>query len=210
MNAVYSQTIAIPGAAGGQPGVITIAAAGRFFYCSIASGPFNAQFDAQLPIAINPGMQLPGPFSRITFFNPSATPVALTFYFSDSQIESVAVTVAQLANSLASCVQAFPGQALVTVAAAGTPVPFAADAGTFARTIICIPQKTVAPVSKGGAANAGAVYVGVAGNAANKQPLPLLPGVPFEFQADTGAKLDLSSFSLDADNNGDGLVIIYW
>jgi hypothetical protein len=210
MNTPIPQTITIPAAAGGQAGSLNISAAGSYFYCSAASSNFQIQFDAGAVTVINPGMQLEVDFSRLTFSNTSAVPVVVTFYVSDSEISSVSVTTAQLQNSLASCLLTSPNQSLVTVVAAGTPVSFVAQAGTYARTVICIPQKTVAPVSKGGTANTGTVYVGVAGTGVGKQPLPLLAGVPFVFQADTGAKFDLSSFSLDADNNGDGLVIIYW
>ena len=210
MKRLVPQTVTVPAAAGGQSGVMNVSAAGSYFYLAAASANIQVQFDAGAVTTPTPGMQIPGSFSRLTFFNPSASAVTVTFYFSDSPIDSGAVTLAQLSNSLANCVQAIPSQALLTVVTAGTPVAFANAAGTFARTIICIPQKTVAPQSKGGSVNAGTVYVGVAGTTVNTQPLPLLPGVPFVFQADTGAKFDLSSFSLDADTNGDGLVIIYW
>lgn len=209
-TAPLPQNITIPAAAGGQSGVLNIAAAGAYFYCSTTSSNFQLQFNGGRMTNVNPGMQIAGDFTQLTFFNPSAGAVTVTFYVSDSPISSVAVTTAQLQNNLANCILALTNQTLVTVAAAGTPVAFIVLPGTFARTLICIPQKTVAPVSKGGAANTGTVYIGVAGTTANKQPLPLLPGVPFVFQADTGTKFDLSSFSLDADNNGDGLVIIYW
>jgi len=162
-TAPLPQSITIPGAAGGQSGVLNISAAGTFFYCETASSNFQLQFDAGRQTNINPGMQVAGDFRTLTFFNPSVSPVTVTFYVADSPISSVAVTTAQLQNSLANCTLATPGQALVTVAVAGAPVTFAAAAGTFARTIICIPQKTIAPVSKGGTANTGTVYVGVAG-----------------------------------------------
>jgi hypothetical protein len=210
MKALIAQTVTVPAAAGGQPSNVKIKAHGKYFFAQQATGPFQLQFDAGLITTPQVGMQLSGSFQQLTFFNSGAAAIMVTFYVSQQAIEGVAVFVAQVANSLATCVQAVPAQVLRTVAAAGTPVAFAAAAGTFARQIICIPQKTVAPVTKGGSANAGNVYVGVAGTTANTQPLPLLPGAVFVFQADTGAKFDLSSFSLDADNSGDGVVLIYW
>jgi hypothetical protein len=210
MRPLIPQTFSVPASAGGQPGVLEVSAAGNYFYLQSASANIQLQFDAGAVTTPTPGMQIPGSYSRLTFFNYGSSIVIVTFYVSDAPVEPGAVTVSQLANSLSNCALASQSQALVTVTTAGTPVAFVVTAGTFARTLICIPQKTVAPVSKGGTANTGTVYVGVAGTGANKQPLPLLPGVPFVFQADTGAKFDLSSFSLDADNNGDGLVIIYW
>jgi hypothetical protein len=80
-------------------------------------------------------MQIPGSFTQLTFFNSGAAVISITFYVSQNPIEGVAVNVAQLANSPATCVQAFPAQALITVAAAGTPVGFAAAASTFARPL---------------------------------------------------------------------------
>jgi hypothetical protein len=208
-------TITIP-AAGNSPGAFSYHGSGKYFLVTALNGPFRVISSKGDEYAFTENNTSPT-FGKLTFYNDTGTPVTITFYVSNTSIKvadvsvSSAVTVqTALTNTLAGCAAAAPGEALVTVAAAGTPVAFVAQAGTtFARTIICIPQKTIAPVSKGGAANAGTVYVGV-GPGGGQQSLPLLPGVPFIFQADTGAKFDLNSFSLDADNVGDGLVIIYW
>lgn len=205
MKTPLPATIIIPGAAGGQSGVYNRSSAGLFFYCETASSNFLVQFDAGALTNINPGMQIPVEFKRLTFFNPSAVPVTVTFYVSDLPISSISVTTAQLQNSLASCLLETE-IALQASAGAGGAQAALAPAGTYFRRVTLIAQK-----DQNATPNAGKVYLS---NKTGTKTIILNPGLAgangdvWELQADTGGKRDLGSWFVSADNAGDGVSIL--
>jgi len=213
-------TITIPAAVNGS-GVQTYSAGGRYFLVSALTGPCRVVTDLGDEYNLNnPGDGWGDPTSKVfrtlTFYNDTGSPITLTFQASmtvvrspDTNVTSNVNVTSTLTNTLVNCAVAAVVQALVRVAAAGTPVRFAAG-GNFARNILVIAQQTLAPADKGGTANTGNVQIGVGTGVQGNQPLELGPGMQYVFTAPEGAKFDLGTFWVDALNNGDGIVIIYW
>ena len=129
----------------------------------------------------------------------------MTFYVSDSPISSVAVTTAQLQNSLASCLLETE-IALQASSGAGGAEAALAPAGTYFRRVTLIAQKDANATP-----NTGKVYLT---NKTGTKTIILnqaaagANGDIWTLEADTGGKRDLGAWFISADNAGDGVTIL--
>lgn len=200
--------ITIPAATASGNGIKNYSALGKYFLCTATTGEFLVTTDTgQTYDFSNPGDGFgAGPtFKKLFFQNPGGVAINVTFYASgtpiktpDANITSTISVTASLTNTLQNCALESEGQNQVSFA--GVAIHFAAP-GTYFRRALIVAQSSLAR-----AANAGNVYIGI--GAAN-QPITLAPGSVFEIEADTGAKRDLGNWYLSADNDGDGISLIY-
>lgn len=205
-------TITIPAATATGNGITNYSARGRYFLTKATTGEFLVQTDfGQTFDFLNPGEGFGNDnsptFKKLFFSNAGGTAITVTFYASmtpirtpDASITSTINVSASITNTLALCALESEGQMQITVATAGTAVAFAA-AGTYFRRAIIIAQKSLSRTS-----NTGNVYIGI--GSAN-QPIALAPGNQYEIEADTGAKRDFGSWFVNADDDGDGISVLY-
>lgn len=202
-------TITIPAATTGS-GVLTYKIGGSYFLLQSAGGAIQVQTDTGKTYnLVNPGdgfgdASSPA-FRRLTFYNSAGTPVTVVFYASNEPIRIAETAInnsitatATLTNTLANCALEAENQAQLTYN--GAAVQFA-PAGTYWRRLIIVAQKSLDR-----AANTGNVYIGLG---AAHQPITLAPGAIWTFNADTGGKRDLGSWYMSADDDGDGISILY-
>ena len=110
-------------------------------------------------------------------------------------------TAVEALTTLAGATEVTPTQITKTVAAIATPEAIAAD-GTYFRTATLIGKKAARTN------NAGTVYIGI-GATNDTQAYPVQPGESITLTMPAGEKGDLNDWYIDAENAGDGLVVIY-
>jgi hypothetical protein len=203
-------TIIIPAAVGGVPGVFNFYAKFKVFGCVATDGAYSAVplNGNAIPIA-NPGQGFGSPtgpeYGGVTFTNTGIVQVTTEIYVGYEVLPQTYISNALTATATISTAPVTSGQFLKSVVAAGMPVAF--GAGNFFTAKI-VAQKTVRAPAKGGTANAGNVYIGAAAGA-NSQPITLLPGDELTIDAAGIYPRKFSDWYVDADNNGDGIVVIY-
>lgn len=93
------------------------------------------------------------------------------------------------------------GQLIITASSSGTPVQFT-NAPTKVTKVTIIGKKAART------ANTGTVYVGPS-SANDSQVYEIATGTIHTLSARSGTVIDLSSWWLDVDTNGDGIIILY-
>lgn len=203
-------TVTIPASAGGQAGVANYSVTGRYFLAEAIDAPFVVETDTGKRVNIDYAGKAFGDstspiFRKLTFYNSSGSAINVTFYASmetvhtpESSVTNQITASASITNTLTLCALETENQ--IQVSYTGTPVQFAA-AGSYYRRMIIIAQKSLSRT-----ANTGNVYIGIG---ATNQPITLAPGTVWTLEADTGGKRDAGSWYMSADNNGDGITILY-
>jgi len=83
LTPLSSQTITVPAAALGAPGIYRIQMSGQVLVCRASTAPLQCKMDAGSYFPIDAGFVIPGGpagFGALTFANFSATPIVLTVY----------------------------------------------------------------------------------------------------------------------------------
>lgn len=78
-----SQTVTVPAAAGGSPGIYKIQLAGQVLVCRASTAPLTAKLDAGSFFPIEAGFVVPSAasgFTTVTLQNLSASPIVITLY----------------------------------------------------------------------------------------------------------------------------------
>jgi hypothetical protein len=209
------KTVVIPAAVAGTPGVVSQEVSGSVFYCVAATASFLIRVADQGAQTMSAGRTFGSPsapgrgFGSLTFENTSGSAITVTYwvgyenFVADPTVNvSTGEITATMSNTLAGAAAASPTQFAKTVASAGTPESLTAGASNFRKALLYA-YKTVAR-----GANTGNVRIGV-GPAASSQIIQLSPGDEYIIEAPTGAKFDFQDWYIDADNNGDGVVVLY-
>lgn len=111
---------------------------------------------------------------------------------------------AAIINDINYCKYVKPTQLAVSMGSAGELHAFsAADTPRYFRKATILGKKSL-----DGTSNVGAVHIGASG-AEDEQPYTVNAGDEIILEAPVGAKWDLRDWSGVADENSDGLVIIY-
>lgn len=210
--------LTVPAAVAGTPGVVHEGVSGSVFYCVLATAALVVRPQDQGPITVQTGRtfgtpvaQGGRPFGALTFENSSGSDIDITFMVSDEAFDAEKVTFIDttglvvntaMKNDIAECVLVAPAQFAKTVSSAGTPEALTASASYF-RKAIAYAYKTVAR-----GANTGNIRIGV-GSGAGQQLIQMTPGDEYVIEAPTGARMNFQNWYIDADNNGDGVVMVY-
>lgn len=86
-----TQTVTIPAAILGAPGIYKIQLAGQVLVCRAATAPLQAKLDAGSFFPIEAGFIIPAPqgFASVTLANYSASPIVVTLYGGESGINVI-------------------------------------------------------------------------------------------------------------------------
>jgi hypothetical protein len=214
MTGATFKTVSVPAAVAGTPGVVSQEVSGSVFYCVASTAAIQVRVADQGAQTMSTGRSFGSPggrgFGSITFENSSGSAITVSYwvgwenFVADPTVNVTGTLTASstISNTLAGAAAASPTQFAKTVASAGTPESLTAGASNFRKALLYA-YKTVAR-----GANTGNVRIGV-GPAASSQIIQLSPGDEYIIEAPTGAKFDFQDWYIDADNNGDGVVVLY-
>ena len=101
------KTVTIPAGSAASPGIVKSQLAGVFFYCKAATSPFQMQFDAGTVFPFDTGFKIKNPdngggmFQGVTFYNPTANAILVSFYVGGADVDFVGVSAIKEVSSRA-------------------------------------------------------------------------------------------------------------
>jgi hypothetical protein len=200
--------VTIPAAVGGIAGVFQLPARYRVFSCISTTGIYSAQAVlTDTPFTIDQagrgfGSENGPLYGNLILTNMTAAPIQTTIYVGDTAIPQSVIANSVTVTATVGTTILTSQQFVTLVALAGTAQQLNAGVGNF-QTATLFAFKTAAL-----GANAGNIYIGASGGGRN-QPLLMAPGDQQIITAPSFNFRRFQDFWINADNNGDGVVVIY-
>lgn len=203
-----SITFIIPAAVNGAPGSVNFPANFKVFSCLTTNGTYSAKGStASNPTTVDQaGRGFGGPSgvvnNQLILSNATNADISTTVYLGDTNLPQTVIPNTLTATATLATTTIVSQQLLRSVAVAGTAVAFGAGISFITARIVAVKSLT------GIVPNVGNVYVGASG-AGRNQPIVLTPGDSITISAPALYLFRFQDYFVNADNNGDGVVIIY-
>lgn len=208
-------SITIPAKVGQRDGVFPVVVpASEVFACIAATAEFQVAPDTAEKRSARKGSAWGNPgaktFSRLTFFNSSASDIDVTFFAGNADNRpntpladgNVVIVTDPAENTTAAFAEFFKVVAGSNVAEAITA------AALYFQKVWLYPAKSA--VATGGfTANTGDIYIGTSAACFSEKKTNTDVDLPYYIEAPTGQNLPLSSIRIIAVNIGDGVFVRY-